>query len=117
MRGDFMKLDYKSNAKIFKALSDQNRLKIIDILSCGEKCACDLLEHFEFTQPTLSHHMRVLLDCDLVKCRKEGPWSHYSLNNTNGNRLVLFLMNIITDLEDCVCKDKNIHSCETENKK
>ena len=45
-------------------------MKIVDILSCGEKCACDILEHFDFTQPTLSHHMKVLMDCGLVEVKK-----------------------------------------------
>lgn len=67
-----MNLNYDYNAKIIKALSDANRLKIIDILSCGEKCACDILEHFGFTQPTLSHHMKVLAKCGIVNTRKEG---------------------------------------------
>lgn len=99
-----MNLDYEVNAKIFKALSDPNRLKIIDILSCGEKCACDILENFEFTQPTLSHHMKVLIDCKLVKSRKEGLWNYYTLDNTSANKLVLYLMNIVTETEDCICK-------------
>lgn len=101
-----MNLEYEVNAKIFKALSEPNRLKIMDMLSCGEKCACDILEHFDFTQPTLSHHMKVLMDCGLVKCRKEGLWSHYSLDNKNSNQLVLFLMNLITDTDDCICKSE-----------
>lgn len=67
-------------ALICKALGDSNRLKIIRMLSDGEKCACKLLEEFDITQPTLSHHMRVLCDCGLVVARKEGKWSHYSLN-------------------------------------
>lgn len=99
-----MNLDYEVNAKIFKALSDPNRLKIIDILSCGEKCACDILENFEFTQPTLSHHMKVLIDCKLVRSRKEGLWNYYTLDNTSANKLVLYLMNIVTETEDCICK-------------
>lgn len=99
-----MNLDYEVNAKIFKALSDPNRLKIIDILSCGEKCACDILENFEFTQPTLSHHMKVLIDCKLVKSRKDGLWNYYTLDNTSANKLVLYLMNIVTETEDCICK-------------
>ncbi|WP_326513853.1 metalloregulator ArsR/SmtB family transcription factor [Clostridium intestinale] len=99
-----MNLDYEVNAKIFKALSDPNRLKIIDILSCGEKYACDILENFEFTQPTLSHHMKVLIDCKLVKSRKEGLWNYYTLDNTSANKLVLYLMNIVTETEDCICK-------------
>ena len=67
-----MNQDYNANARIIKALSDPSRLKIVDILSCGEMCACDILEHFDFTQPTLSHHMKVLMECGIVECRKEG---------------------------------------------
>jgi len=107
-----MSLNYDDNAKIIKALSDGNRLKIIDILSCGEKCACDILEHFQFTQPTLSHHMKVLIDCGLVRSRKEGLWSHYSLNIPNCNKLILFFMNIITNTDDCICKNKSKCDCK-----
>lgn len=67
-------------ASICKALSDSNRLEIVKMLSSGEKCACKLLEHFEITQPTLSHHMRVLCECGLVIARKDGKWQHYSLS-------------------------------------
>jgi Predicted transcriptional regulators len=67
-------------ALICKALGDSNRLQIVEMLSDGEKCACKLLERFEITQPTLSHHMRILVECGLVNVRKEGKWSHYSLN-------------------------------------
>ena len=102
-------MNYDDNAKIIKALSDPNRLKIIDILSCGEKCACNLLEDFDFTQPTLSHHMKILAECGIVQTRKEGLWSHYSLNSTNCNKLILFLMSIFTDTEDCICKEKSKH--------
>ena len=66
-------------ALICKALGDSNRLKIVEMLSDGEKCGCKLLEAFNITQPTLSHHMKVLCDCGLVVTRKEGKWSHYSL--------------------------------------
>ncbi|QAT39771.1 metalloregulator ArsR/SmtB family transcription factor [Clostridium sp. JN-9] len=102
-----MNSGYEENSKIIKALSDANRLKIIDILSCGEKCACEILQHFDFTQPTLSHHMKVLMDCGLVNCTKEGLWSNYSLNTTNCNKLILFLMSIVTDTDECICKDKS----------
>ncbi len=67
-------------ALICKALGDSNRLRIVKMLSDGEKCGCKLLEAFEITQPTLSHHMKILCECGLVKTRKEGKWSHYSLN-------------------------------------
>jgi len=104
--------DYNANARIIKALSDPSRLKIVDILSCGEMCACDILEHFDFTQPTLSHHMKVLMECGIVECRKEGLWNYYSLNSTNCNKLILFLMSIITNTDDCICKEKAKYECK-----
>ncbi len=67
-------------ALICKALGDSNRLKIIEMLSDGEKCGCKLLQAFDITQPTLSHHMKILCECGLVETRKDGKWSHYSLN-------------------------------------
>ena len=67
-------------AAICKALGDSNRLHIIQMLSDGEMCGCKLLEAFQITQPTLSHHMKILCECGLVNDRKEGKWHHYSLN-------------------------------------
>lgn len=66
---------------ISKALGDLNRLEIIRMLSDGEKCGCKLIESFEITQPTLSHHMKILVECGLVNDRKEGKWHHYSLKD------------------------------------
>ena len=99
---------YEVNAKTFKALSDSNRLKIIDLLSCGEKCACEILNYFKFTQPTLSHHMKVLIECGLVNSRKEGTWNYYSLNSKNTNKVVLSLMNIVLETDECVCNNIKI---------
>ena len=65
---------------ICKALGDPNRLRIVNMISGCEKCACVILQAFDITQPTLSHHMKILCDCGLVNVRKEGKWSHYSLN-------------------------------------
>lgn len=67
-------------ALICKALGDANRLEIVKMLSDGEMCGCRLLEKFEITQPTLSHHMKVLVECGLVNDVKKGKWHHYSLN-------------------------------------
>jgi ArsR family transcriptional regulator len=65
---------------VCKALSDPHRVEIVHLLVSGEECACKILERFSITQPTLSHHMRILSSCNLVAIRKEGKWSHYSLN-------------------------------------
>jgi ArsR family transcriptional regulator len=70
----------EKNARIFKALCDSNRLKILGLLHSGEKCACHLLDELEIGQPTLSHHMRILCDSGIVRSRKEGKWSYYSFN-------------------------------------
>lgn len=88
-------------ALICKAFSDPNRLKIVKMLSDGEKCACKLLEAFEITQPTLSHHMKTLVDCGLVNTRKDGKWSHYSLNCETLSAFKKF----ISELE-CYCKEE-----------
>ncbi len=97
---------YEANSKVFKALSDARRLKIINLLSKGEMCGCRILEEFDFTQPTLSHHMKILVECGLVDARKEGTWSYYKLNLTNANRLILFMLSITTDTDGCICKGK-----------
>lgn len=65
---------------ICKALSDVHRLKIVKMLTGGELCACKLLEAFQITQPTLSHHMKVLVECNLVTTRKEWKNTYYALN-------------------------------------
>ena len=67
-------------AAICKAMSDINRLRIIEMLIQGEKCGCNLLDELQVTQPTLSHHMKVLSDCGLVISKKDGKWQHYSIN-------------------------------------
>lgn len=67
-------------AVICKALGDSHRLQIVQMLAEGEKCGCKLLEKFEITQPTLSHHMKILCESGLVNARKEGKWQHYSIN-------------------------------------
>lgn len=68
-------------ARVFKAMGDENRLMILTLLHTGERCACRLQEALGISQPTLSHHMRILLDADLVNARKDGKWIHYSLSS------------------------------------
>lgn len=67
--------------RAFKALGDENRLRIAGIVAeRGDVCACRLLDELDMTQPTLSHHMKLLRDSGVVKARKEGRWMHYSLD-------------------------------------
>ena len=73
-------MDTNQVSLICKALSDPNRLRIIQLLTYGEQCGCELLDQMQITQPTLSHHMKALEGCGLVSSRKKGKWNHYSLN-------------------------------------
>lgn len=73
-------MDDRKIASIFKAFCDENRIKIIKLLRSGEKCACKLLEEINITQPTLSHHMKILCDSEIVVGRKEGKWMYYSIS-------------------------------------
>jgi len=73
-------MDYTKNSLLFKALADPTRLEIVDMVSGGELCACEILARFSITQPSLSHHMKVLCACGLVRGRKEGKWTYYSLD-------------------------------------
>lgn len=79
MWGDSM-VDSKKMAAMFKAFADENRIQILELLRDGERCACRLLEEMKITQPTLSHHMKILCDSGIVVGRKEGKWMHYSIS-------------------------------------
>ena len=87
--------DNSTAAKIFKALGDENRLSILDDLRDGEKCACELLEKLQISLPTLSHHMKILCDADIVKTRREGKWAHYSINPTGIKAVMDSLWNFV----------------------
>ena len=68
-------MDQRKTALIFKAFCDENRVRILNLLRGGEKCACRLLEELSISQPTLSHHMKILVECngklDMVICKNK----------------------------------------------
>lgn len=68
-------------AKVYKALSDPVRLEIIEFLSDGEKCVCEIIPHVDIIQPVVSRHLKILKDCGLVKDRKDGTKRLYSLTD------------------------------------
>jgi ArsR family transcriptional regulator len=92
-----MYIDVKRTAIIFKAFCDENRIRILQLLKGGEKCACMLLEEMNITQPTLSHHMKILCRSGLVVPRKEGKWTHYSLNRGKFLDFISFIEKISSD--------------------
>ena len=95
-----MKSEYMENAALFKAFGDENRLRILELLRTGEKCACSILEELEITQPTLSHHMKLLCDTGIVRSRKEGKWVHYSLDAKGAEAVVERLRKLVISNEN-----------------
>lgn len=86
------KMDTEKEARAFKALGDENRLRIINLISSqGEICACRILDELDIAQPTLSHHMKLLRDAGLVKARKQGRWMHYSMDESTIEEIARFL--------------------------
>jgi ArsR family transcriptional regulator len=90
---------YENNARVFKALCDPNRLRIIEMLQSGERCACEILEVLQIGQSTLSHHMKILCDSGLADVRREGKWMYYSLNK-DGCEAAKKLLDEITNLKE-----------------
>ena len=72
-------MDERRTALLFKAFGDENRIRILKLLGSEEKCACRLLEQMHISQPTLSHHMKILCDSGIVQGQKEGKWMHYRI--------------------------------------
>lgn len=70
----------KDYVRVFRALTDENRVRILELLSSGEQCACVLLHDLQISQPTLSHHMKILCDSGLIRSRRVGKWNYYSIN-------------------------------------
>ena len=67
-------------ADLFKALADPTRVAIVNRLAAGEECCvCDLTDTFELSQPTVSHHLRILRDAGLVEADRRGTWAYYRL--------------------------------------
>jgi len=76
---DKKKKEITATVAILKLLAEENRLKIICILSGGEYCACEIIKHLGLPQNLVSHHLNKLKEAEMVQGRKEGVWIHYSL--------------------------------------
>ncbi|HEY8106799.1 MAG TPA: metalloregulator ArsR/SmtB family transcription factor [Gemmatimonadales bacterium] len=68
------------SARLFHALSDETRLRILDRLRRGERCVCQLTDALDAAQSRLSFHLRILKDAGLVTDRREGRWSYYAVD-------------------------------------
>jgi|SRR5208282_2031620 len=68
---------------VFKALSDETRLRTLKLLEDGELCVCDIVAALDMVQPKVSFHLKILKDAGLVKDRKQGKWIHYSIHDSD----------------------------------
>lgn len=94
---------YIRNSKIMSALSTPMRLQIVDMLSCGELCASEIKDVFSTTQPTMSYHMKLLVDAGIVLMRNEGKYVFYSLNNEYMKKFFQDIQKIASPKENCIC--------------
>jgi len=90
-----MNKKYIVQARIFKAMSDENRLKILDFLKERPYNASELLEEMDFGQSTLSHHMKILLNAEVVQARKSGKWIIYSLQKDSFEQMIEWMKKYI----------------------
>lgn len=111
-------MDFDSSAERFKALADPSRLKVLRLLArppvndCatpGSVCACDLTEYLGLAQPTVSHHMRLLVGAGLVTATKRGKWTEYRLNEGGFQQVAALLQDLQTpDLPACSTSRKEV---------
>ncbi|HNZ09495.1 MAG TPA: metalloregulator ArsR/SmtB family transcription factor [Bacillota bacterium] len=90
---------YSEQAKIFKALCDEKRLRILELLRSGEKCACVLVEILGMPQSSLAYHMKVLCDSGIVDCRQEGKWTHYRISRDGSRHAETLLRSVTTPVQ------------------
>ncbi len=81
----------KELSSIFKALSDETRLRIVKLLENGELCVCHIVAAVDMSQSRISFHLKILKDAGLVKDRREGRWMRYRLNESDLFKRLLFL--------------------------
>ncbi|MEL7609165.1 MAG: metalloregulator ArsR/SmtB family transcription factor [Bacillota bacterium] len=103
-----METIYEKRAKVFKAFCDENRLRILELLQSGEKCACVLIEKLNVGQSALSYHMKILVESGVVESRQEGKWMHYKISEKGGSHARELLRELITPN---TASDKN-NCCE-----
>jgi len=95
-------------ASQFHALSDETRVRVVDLLRGGEHCVCELIEALKLSQSLLSFHLKVLKDAGLVRDRREGRWAYYALNAET----IEAVGDFIRELRKVPRRGKNVRCCD-----
>ena len=74
-------MDVEATLRLFRALGDERRLRLLEQLRGGEQCECDLTDELDASQPRLSFHLKTLKEAGLVTDRREGRWVYYAINS------------------------------------
>ncbi len=96
----------KELLRIFKALSDETRLRILKLFEYGELCVCDIVSALDIIQPKVSFHLGVLKEAGLIKDRKQGKWIHYKIDDSDMFKRFLVLSVLEKISEEEVMEDK-----------
>ena len=91
---------YEERARVFKALCDERRQRILELLHTGEKCACVLTEEMGMPQSSLSYHMKILCDSGIVSSREDGKWTHYRISQQGSEKAIQLLKEITAVTEN-----------------
>jgi len=98
---------YAQHARIFRAFCDENRLRILEKLRHGDKCACVLIEQLGIKQSALSYHMKILVDSGVVESHQVGKWTHYHISEIGSEHAAAIIRELTkTDSvvnQDCGC--------------
>ena len=91
---------YEERERVFKALCDERRQRILELLHTGEKCACVLTEEMGMPQSSLSYHMKILCDSGIVSSREDGKWTHYQISQQGSEKAIQLLKEITAVTEN-----------------
>lgn len=93
--------------ELLKALADSSRLQILEILSYGPMCACEIMKRLELTQPTISHHMKILVNVGLVDVQKDGKWMNYSINEKAMKEILEYISLFLNNKMEYICEKED----------
>lgn len=96
-------IKFENEAKLLKAIAEPVRMQIMEMISCHEMHATDVLRLLSISQSTLSHHMKILTDQAIVNARKEGTSIYYSINLTTIGKVNQLIRNLTEPKDECVC--------------
>jgi ArsR family transcriptional regulator len=102
---------------IFKALSDETRLRILKLLERGELCVCDIVAALGMIQPNVSFHLGVLKEAGFIKDRRQGKWIHYRLDDSDIFRRFLILSTLERITSESVMEENKRHFLKSKKEK